>query len=114
MSYLGMNSMTGRYIMDIDHIRQSLQDILTTPIGARIERREYGSVLHFLIDQPNNAALRLKMISAIVIAIQQWEKRISLQSVEFEQQQEKLTVSIIFTRRDKTQHDQHQLSIEVM
>lgn len=28
---------------ELDHIRQSVQDILTTPIGTRIMRREYGS-----------------------------------------------------------------------
>ena len=32
MSYIGMNSKTGRTINDMDHINQSIKDILTTPI----------------------------------------------------------------------------------
>lgn len=35
---------------ELDHIRQSVQDILTTPIGTRIMRREYGSLIYQLID----------------------------------------------------------------
>lgn len=29
----GMNLTTGRAVADLDHLRQSIRDILTTPIG---------------------------------------------------------------------------------
>ena len=41
--YLGMNSQTGLSISEVEHIRQSVRDILVTPIGSRVMRREYGS-----------------------------------------------------------------------
>lgn len=67
--YLGMNRDTGLQITDIDHIRQSVSDILMTPIGSRVMRRTYGSLLSALIDQPQNEALRLQIISACYMAI---------------------------------------------
>ncbi len=64
--YSGMNNTSGKVITDIDHLRQSVRDILLTPQGSRIARREYGSLLSSLIDQPQNPALRLQVMSAVV------------------------------------------------
>lgn len=50
MIYLGMNAQTGRRITDMDHITQSITDIVTTPITTRCMRRGYGSLLSDLID----------------------------------------------------------------
>ncbi len=50
--YLGMNRTTGESISDVDHISQSIGDILRTPVGSRVMRREYGSLLSQMIDQP--------------------------------------------------------------
>ncbi|NUV26008.1 hypothetical protein MS6204_04969 [Escherichia coli] len=63
--YSGMNNTSGKVITDIDHLRQSVRDILLTPQGSRIARREYGSLLSALIDQPQNPALRLQVMSAV-------------------------------------------------
>ena len=46
----GMHMGTGRAVADIEHLRQSISDILTTPMGTRIERRTYGSMVPDLID----------------------------------------------------------------
>ncbi|MND87110.1 phage late control protein GPD [compost metagenome] len=62
--YLGMNSHTGLSISEADHIRQSVRDILVTPVGSRVMRREYGSLLSALIDQPQTPALRLQIMAA--------------------------------------------------
>ena len=44
----GMSRETGRACDDeLAHIRQSIRDILTTPVGSRIKRRDYGSLLPF-------------------------------------------------------------------
>lgn len=40
-----MNAHTGGAIDRLAHIRQSIADILTTRIGSRVMRREYGSQL---------------------------------------------------------------------
>lgn len=81
MMYLGMNRDTGEAITDIDHIRQSVRDILITPEGSRVARREYGSLLSVLIDQPQNDVVRLQVMAATYSALSRWEPRIRLDTV---------------------------------
>lgn len=69
--YTGMNRDTGAALSDIEHIRQSVRDIMLTPLGSRVMRRNYGSLLSALIDQPQNEALRLQIMSACYVAILQ-------------------------------------------
>jgi phage baseplate assembly protein W len=83
MTYTGMNAGSGRAISDVEHIQQSVADILLTPIGSRVMRREYGSLLPDLIDQPINGATRLRAMSAVVTALLRWEPRIQLTRVDF-------------------------------
>lgn len=84
LRYLGMNSHTGLSISEADHIRQSVCDILVTPVGSRVMRREYGSLLSALIDQPQTPALRLQIMAACYSAIQKWEPRVTLSTITFE------------------------------
>lgn len=74
----GMGRASGRQLTESEHIRQSIRDILTTPIGSRVMRRTYGSLIPSLIDQPGNAANCLRMTSAAVMAILTWEPRVSV------------------------------------
>lgn len=76
-----MSRDTGRRLTEEDHIRQSIRDILTTPVGSRIKRRSYGSLLPDLIDQPASPANRLRLMNASVMAIIRWEPRITLSGV---------------------------------
>ena len=82
--YSGMSRDTGEALTDLDHIRQSVRDILLTPVGSRVMRRSYGSLLSALIDQPQNEALRLQIMSACYMAILQWEPRIKLTGISYE------------------------------
>ena len=82
--YQGMNRNTGLGISDTEHISQSMRDILLTPVGSRVMRREYGSLLSALIDMPKNPALRLQIMVACYSAIQKWEPRIRLTAISFE------------------------------
>ncbi|WP_105577061.1 GPW/gp25 family protein, partial [Cronobacter sakazakii] len=79
--YIGMSQGNGRAITDTDHLRQSVRDILLTPQGSRIARREYGSLLSELIDQPQNPALRLQVMSAVYVALSRWEPRLTMDSI---------------------------------
>ncbi|EML7354708.1 GPW/gp25 family protein [Enterobacter hormaechei] len=79
--YLGMSQNNGQAITDTDHLRQSVRDILLTPQGSRVARREYGSMLSVLIDQPQNPALRLQIMSAVYMALSRWEPRLALDSI---------------------------------
>ena len=66
---------------ELDQIRQSIQDILTTPIGSRVMRREYGSLLHKLTDAPSNDITLLQLYAATAHALLRWENRIQLVSI---------------------------------
>lgn len=81
MMYLGMNRDTGEAITDIEHIRQSVRDILITPEGSRIARRDYGSMLSAMIDWPQNYATKLQVMAAVYVAISRWEPRVRLSTV---------------------------------
>ena len=84
MIYLGMNQQNGTRMTELDHVRQSVRDILITPVGSRLVRRDYGSLIPELIDRPQNDALRLQMMAATYGAICRWEPRIRLTSISFE------------------------------
>lgn len=75
---LGMSRTTGKQIGITAHIAQSIQDILTTPIGSRIQRRDYGSHFFDLIDSAMNEVGRLRLTAALVDAINKWEPRIQI------------------------------------
>lgn len=78
----GLDRNTGGTIDDeAEHIRQSIGDILTTPIGSRVMRRDYGSVIPELIDQPLNAKTILRLYAASAAALMKWEPRIKLASI---------------------------------
>jgi len=74
----GMHAHTGKPLSGTAHLMQSVADILTTPIGTRIMRRDYGSQLPELIDQPHNGAGIVRMYGAIATALHRWEPRLHL------------------------------------
>lgn len=78
---IGMSRQTGAALDGSAHLAQSIGDIITTPIGSRVMRRDYGSLLFELIDRPLNAATRLLLYSATALALSRWEPRIRLTRV---------------------------------
>ncbi|WP_447555692.1 GPW/gp25 family protein [Vreelandella sp. EE22] len=74
----GMNAQTGQRLDGLEHIRQSIADIITTPIGSRIMRRDYGSLVPELLDRPLSDALLMQVYAATVIAVSRWEPRIQI------------------------------------
>ena len=77
----GMNNTTGRRTSDMDHLRQCIKDVLSTPLGSRVMRREYGSLLPELLDQPLNEATLLRAYAASVLAIINWEPRLRVVAI---------------------------------
>lgn len=77
----GMSSESGQGLEGIAHLKQSVRDILTTPIGSRVMRREYGSRLFELIDNPANAETIADIIAATAEALARWEPRIVVKKV---------------------------------
>lgn len=78
----GTSALTGRALEGEAHLRQSIADILTTPIGSRVMRRDYGSLLPELVDQPFNGATRMKLFGATATALMRWEPRIRLTRID--------------------------------
>lgn len=77
----GMNAVTGRRVQGIDHLRQSVRDILCTPLGSRVMRRDYGSRLPELVDAPLNRSTLLQMYAATTEALHRWEPRLRVHAV---------------------------------
>ncbi|MGV8925248.1 MAG: GPW/gp25 family protein [Ewingella sp.] len=99
--YIGMSRGNGRSVEDLAHIQQSIADILATPVGSRVMRRDYGSLLSELLDRPQNAALRLQIMAACYGAILKWEPRVRLTGITFETTADgKMVVDITGTRSD--------------
>ena len=46
----GMDRETGKPLAGTPHLQQSLRDILSTLLGTRVGRREYGSLVPEMVD----------------------------------------------------------------
>ncbi len=81
----GIDRKTGKSLSGIEHLKQSVNDILTTPKGSRVMRREYGSDLFKLIDRPINSDWLVDAYSAVAEALNRWEPRLKVSKVYAEQ-----------------------------
>ncbi len=77
-----MSRSTGRILTQDAHLSQSIADILTTPIGSRVMRRDYGSDLPRLVDAPMNGEKMVDIFAATAEALEKWEPRFILRRVE--------------------------------
>lgn len=77
----GISRQTASVLSEREHLRQSVIDILTTPIGSRVMRRTYGSDLPALIDAPMSDALRVDIFAAAANALRKWEPRLEVTQV---------------------------------
>lgn len=82
MSVTGLDMTTGRALGGLDHLRQSVRDILTTPIGSRVMRRDYGSALADLVDQNLTPLTLARIYAATVDALTKWEPRLLVTRVQ--------------------------------
>jgi phage baseplate assembly protein W len=80
----GMSRTTGTALGGFDHLKQSITDILTTPVGSRVHRRDYGSRLPELVDRPINNSLVADLVAATAEALNRWEPRLRLERVKID------------------------------
>ena len=71
----GMSRETGQVVDGVALLRQSVHDILTTPVGSRVINREYGSRLFELLDAPVDQRFTVELFQAVAEAIDRWEPR---------------------------------------
>ena len=92
----GMSNRNGGHLDDLDHLKQSIVDILTTPIGSRVVCRDYGSALFQLVDQPINRELFPKIYAAVADALDKWEPRFKVEKIAINSIKEgHITLSLI-------------------
>lgn len=77
-----MNQETGKPLSATDHIRQSVQDILSTPLGSRVMLPGYGSNLLRLVDHPADHVTAVRVVMATAVAIARWEPRVTINTIE--------------------------------
>ena len=77
----GMSAENGAPLDGVGHLEQSIRDVLTTPIGSRVMRRDYGSRIFELVDQPFGEALQRQVVAATAEALQRWEPRLRVTKV---------------------------------
>ena len=82
---LGTDQNTGKPLSGLAHLRQSIADILTTPIGSRVGRRTYGSRLFSLIDAPLTQGTLNEIYQAAAEAIINWEPRLQVTKIKVAQ-----------------------------
>lgn len=67
------------------NIRQAIEIVLKTEERERINLASFGGGLRRFLFEPNTVATRFQIQDRIMRALQQWEPRISVSSVEVEE-----------------------------
>lgn len=78
---IGMDRRTGKPLSGLDHLRQSIEDILTTPVGSRRMRPEYGSQLRRFVDLPVNEGWKSAVQAEVARSLQRWLPQLKLEQV---------------------------------
>lgn len=78
---IGLDRRTGQSLSGVAHLKQSIEDILTTPVGSRRMRPEYGSNLRRYVDLPVNEGWKSAVQAEVARALGRWEPRLKLERV---------------------------------
>ncbi|PMC56850.1 phage baseplate protein [Haemophilus parainfluenzae] len=76
-------SLDSQAVQGVDDIHQCIDHILSTMKGTDVLRPEFGSDHFQYIDQPEDVAIP-NIVREITLALQRWEKRINIDSVDVE------------------------------
>ena len=79
----GLDRETMRPLSGWPHVLQSVRVILSTRIGERVMRRTFGAQVSALLGRENmTSAALLRFATAVAIALELWEPRFRLRSME--------------------------------
>lgn len=73
---------TGKPLDRFRHVRQSIRDIITTPLGSRLMNPEYGCGLFEYVDAPLTGGNILRISQVIHAALVRWERRVRIVRTE--------------------------------
>ena len=82
---LGMSAHTGRLLTGIEHLEQSIADILRTALKSRVMRRDYGSDLYLHKDKNLTPARAVMIYASAATAIEKDEPRVVVNRVWLDQ-----------------------------
>ena len=96
-----IDAATGTVIGDDADIRQSIATIIATPIGTRVMRRPFGSMLFELVDSPATPRGALRLIAAVADAVGRWEPRVMFVSATVVPAADgRATLSVVCRKKD--------------
>lgn len=95
---LKMNS-AGEVAEGVDDINQCIAIILLTPKGSVPHRPTFGSNIHKYVDYPVNEAVP-NIVRETTDAINEWEKRINIKSVQVEIIETQIKIKVEWTLKN--------------
>ncbi|HAC65223.1 MAG TPA: baseplate protein [Cyanothece sp. UBA12306] len=94
---------------NIKNIEESISIILGTKLGERVYRPDFGCRLSELTFAPMDTNTLLLIRIYVQTAIERWEPRIILDSIETKPEYEKAKVDIIINYHPREMYDSHSL-----
>jgi len=97
-----------------DHVRDMIHQVLFTNPGERVNRPDFGCGLRALVFMPNSDALAAATQVLVKSALQRWlENEIQVEKVEVRAEDEKLLVTVVYTRRTTGERRMDQFAARV-
>ncbi len=94
-----------------DHIRDMIYQVLFTSPGERVNRPDFGCGIRQLVFMGNSDVLATTTQFLVQGSLQRWlGDLIALDRVTVRNQDERLTVEVVYTRRDNGERQQVQFS----
>lgn len=83
--------------LEHEHIKESILQILQTSPGERLMNPEFGSRLKELVFENNTSVLKTLLRYHIGKALERWEKRIQITSIEFGSSSDDNTIHVLLS-----------------
>lgn len=81
---------------ELQIVEASLRQILFTRIGERVMQPTFGSRLAELVFEPNDRVFQTLAVFMIRESVGRWEKRVSIDEIRFEYQDDTVLIDIRF------------------
>jgi phage baseplate assembly protein W len=112
--YKDLNSNTG-IVKSVDAIKNSIKNILLTPIGSLPGKPEFGSNLYKIVFAPLDSLTETIAKNFVFEALNKFEDRIDIQDIELKKEEafNKLIVSITFSYKDISEYETSTVSLSL-